>query len=809
MSALLVALVLASQPTPTVLALGAADSRGAYQAGVAYATVRTSSLSLVGVAGVSAGSLNGVLAALEHCRRPAPARSPEDSPLWEAWRSMAWERLFPGVRSCAAYAQDFGVDPRRCTGGLFEDGDALMTLAGLAELRRSLLELMGSSRDYVPSCRVPIALSVAAETPAHFRIGEQAIETSRRLVMMELRTVGTPATLAVCAIRTSTAVRGGTVVIELPQLSAPDVGRAAQVVTELERLRGAARVLAAQEPGRAPERDRRMRTVLERLERDLPPGATGLEARIATLRAGWDEVPVEVVVLDGATLDRVLDGLMADVDATCRRIDPMRLVDLLSVSSAPVVMQESRRVTHCGTDCAAVRHGGEWCPLGTQLCEDRLFDGAILDPQPIAAAVELRLPPPLTISVLQLAASRADPPPQGAVGLAFYKPLVLGLVDVAQSYEIQTLSRYGQLDGVRLVRQVRSGTITGDLLYGEGAFVDQRFRRFDFHQGIVDTVLHHTRDCGERRALAARLGVRAVPELWALWMARTRRECPPTPEEETAMAMVPAASRTAERFLGALDGLPRGSSELRFTEFVDALRESAPEGEPERHPAITHFRHWWIDQLRQGFARLGVWEPADDRPLIAAEGLIALSERAVDGWVYGSRRVPSDGLGAVLLETLVPRSASLLALGEQGFGLRWVWLSWGGFVSRDNALALELGAQSFVRRDLDSADVAYFGPSLGLAFQIDDLCGGRDGSARTDSVVVELCPTEVGARGLWLPSLRGTGLDHFGWEAYLQLLDGYVEVTLSSDEGPPDRVSVGLAQVDALLYWLARLAWGG
>ncbi|MEZ4471311.1 MAG: hypothetical protein R3F60_11025, partial [bacterium] len=191
---------------PLTLVFQATSSRGPHQAGMAYAVLAThrdqagARRPVEGVSGASVGALNALLTALLACT-PDPPPTPDEpisqsfrvdaNPLYDIWGDLDFDALFPGDRSCDAYRAEFGHLDVVCDGDQpYRPGDALLSTNGLTDLLRFLQRRLTES-GYVPGCRMPLSVALAAEDPLRLDVtgdGRLTAPAARRVVELELRT---------------------------------------------------------------------------------------------------------------------------------------------------------------------------------------------------------------------------------------------------------------------------------------------------------------------------------------------------------------------------------------------------------------------------------------------------------------------------------------------------------------------------------------------------------------------------------------------------------------------------------------------
>jgi hypothetical protein len=463
------------QPLDYMLTMTGGGSRGAYQAGFAYALASkfrqtgaaqaapaTSGIpadaaqgplaggKLLGLSGVSVGAINAVMTAVAACAGPDTAV--DDNPLWSFWRDIDWDRLFPGDRSCSEFVARFPDLNLRCgtpDGTPYTAEDGVFSMSGIQPLRRQLQRLLTSRGQLVPECRVPVVITLATDDPGALRatydVGSLEVPSSRRFTGFVIQTTPAPAS--------------------------PVDGSPQQRIQVC----------------------------------DLP-----LEAlRKGPFAQSFFGLP------HAATEGTPANG--------CRPLSLPHVIDALVASVAQPPLFEPQPVTYCApTTCEGSTATGLTCGDGDNLCEARFSDGAAFDRKPVSGAVALQDPQPMAASPPGKAAPGA-PPAERQLSHVIIDPLkprapsdgtlppeARGIVHLARQadnffavsgdLELQMLSRYGALLSARVDPSTRYTPIVGDLqimedvpvlgrwLSGTASFLNVDFRRYDYYVGLYDGV---------------------------------------------------------------------------------------------------------------------------------------------------------------------------------------------------------------------------------------------------------------------------------------------------------------------------------
>jgi hypothetical protein len=179
-------------PDATVVALSAGNSRGAWEAGVAWALLaKKKDASLDGLAGTSIGALNALVAGIDACVDTPEMRAPEQSLLWTVWQRMSWDLLFPGDKTCAQYQ---AVNPEaaiKCSDtSPFIKSDGVFASRAYDVIAGVVASEM--SKRQFGECGLKLALQLISDTPGRMKLGDYDVATSRRYVAVELRGVAQP-----------------------------------------------------------------------------------------------------------------------------------------------------------------------------------------------------------------------------------------------------------------------------------------------------------------------------------------------------------------------------------------------------------------------------------------------------------------------------------------------------------------------------------------------------------------------------------------------------------------------------------------
>jgi predicted acylesterase/phospholipase RssA len=169
---------------PLAMSFSGGISLGSYQAGVAWAlthVVRSSRdpsfrsahrlpyLYYSSLAGASAGNINGVLAAIEGCRRSAVAA--ENSLFWKSWIPTGIEKLMPST----PYAQE----------DITGYGDAIFSRRYFDNvLLPKIKHALAATGEYVPSCSVPLGITLTRIDAKPLHVGGQIDAESQRVAAL-------------------------------------------------------------------------------------------------------------------------------------------------------------------------------------------------------------------------------------------------------------------------------------------------------------------------------------------------------------------------------------------------------------------------------------------------------------------------------------------------------------------------------------------------------------------------------------------------------------------------------------------------
>jgi hypothetical protein len=469
-------------PLDYIVSLAAGSSRGAYQAGVAYALAAnfrsapdTKPDALMtrapgnvrGFAGASIGAVNAVLAAVTMCESQVPL-TVDDNPLWNFWSDVDWNRLFAGDRSCGQYAHDHPELSVVCAnpdGPAYGPNDGIFTTMGLAPLRQRIMRLLTLRGEATlrAGCSVPVTFMLATDRGGAFQkaytLDKLQFSTSRRMTGFELRVVdSSPGNreIAVCDLSEN---RSDDIFVHLPSAAPP------------------------------------------------PPSAEPNDAGVAPNDAGAAPNDASAAPNDASAAPGHSNE--------CRRLALKPVVDAILASAAAAPMQLPQPVTFCAESCEPSAATGLYCPTGMTLCQGRFSDGATFDRKPLAAAAriqqaleDLNRPPTSVVSHVVIDADelrRPGPKPQNTAGAqprgaAYISREARNFGKVIDDLELQMMSRYGQLKQVRLDPTTRYAPIVGAtgvfesvppfslVATGSAAFFDVDFRRHDFYVGLYDGI---------------------------------------------------------------------------------------------------------------------------------------------------------------------------------------------------------------------------------------------------------------------------------------------------------------------------------
>ena len=243
---------------------------------------------------------------------------------------------------------------------------------------------------------------------------------------------------------------------------------------------------------------------------------TGFELRVVEPSPGNREIAVCDLQADRSddVFVHLPSAAPSDPD-NCRRLALEPVVDAILASAAAPPLQLPQPLTYCAESCEPSAATGLYCPVGTTLCQGRFSDGASFDHKPLAAAarvrqalVDLKHATGPTVSFVVIDADElrrpqsdptvtSDPQPRGA---AYISRQVGNFGKVIDDLELQMMSRYGQLEKVRLDRTTRYAPIVGAtdvfesvpafalVATGSAAFFDVDFRRYDYYVGLYDGI---------------------------------------------------------------------------------------------------------------------------------------------------------------------------------------------------------------------------------------------------------------------------------------------------------------------------------
>lgn len=181
-------------PPPAVLTFTGAASRGAYQAGLAHAVLRTRTAladgPIIAAVGVSAGGINAALAALTSCRTDLDRTAALDSPLWRAWAALDWSAMFPHGLTCGEWQARFGGGAVCQDDRPWGPDDGIATLNALRPVERLLLDLLATPSGWREGCRVPLGVGLSAAMPADVPFTAAPLSSLRVHALVEVRVLG-------------------------------------------------------------------------------------------------------------------------------------------------------------------------------------------------------------------------------------------------------------------------------------------------------------------------------------------------------------------------------------------------------------------------------------------------------------------------------------------------------------------------------------------------------------------------------------------------------------------------------------------
>jgi hypothetical protein len=761
----------ASPPTSRerVLDFGAANSRGSYEAGVAFGLLHQmrsphSSATLAGGAGTSIGALNALLAALSWCR--GQDGNPETSVLWTTFAASDWRAMFPGDRSCEEYQALNPEIATVCTGERpFRADDAVLSSNSFDLFAQRLLKVMAQDEGW-RRCDIPLGFHLIAETSKPVKLGAYRTSTSRRYVAVRLRTE-------------------------------PD--KPVQLI---------------QRPG------------------DLDQHVMGEKERA-----------LEPLVLPSTEPWRTDD----------QPVPPRMFLEVLAASLSQPPFVVTPPVPYCDRRCPASDIRGLFCPEDHNLCEQRFYDAAILDRAPLGVGRLLTKKFDAHVIVDPADGVLAAKEPSSAFrGSGLYRDLIGNLAAVATDYESQLLSRQRDstidpgdtLDGKQVLKVPRRPHLAGDMFFGTGAYFDQRFRRHDYYAGILDALSWEvagapacaTESEGERvraeamlRAFRADLlpgagsseagPMRSSVGLAELALSAIERALCPTSIQPTKDCQDIARRRQAIRnhqdardmrliadaLAEARTSAPHDNIKASHT-FARLLRDSGfdPEGQS---PFVSSHDYWWNETVRQTVGRLRDIEAEQGQRgraalLGIAEYVVAIgASRGKLGWQLGPATIPQRVRGntafAAAQKLLVPYTA---AVDFTNGGGRLVWETVSYRVPKIGWARLPiLGATLHWFRYPRSEAMTLFGPFLGL-------------EAGLNSALV----SDVGLRAWWHPNRATVDWSSVGGEVYARPAWGRLELSIGARslyckgacQKPGLFVTLGLADVNGLVYWTLRSATG-
>ena len=416
----------ARSPEAAVLTFTGSASRGAYQAGLAHALLRTRAAlgdgPILAAVGVSAGGVNATLTALTACRTDVAATPARESALWQVWAGLDWTAMFPHGLTCEAWRARFGGSAE-CVGGTpWGPDDGIATLNALRPVERGLLDLLARSDGWREGCRVPLGVGLSAAMPAPMPFKAAPLSSLRAHVLIEVRVIGGRARL--CAPEGVAASDTGP---DAASDAGPDASQSVRSESGL---------------------DRSAEAVV------LPVGETVDGCRTVAPQDFWRVVRAGVAppVYAGAQPVEICAADGRSVPAEGRTCGPGTKV-----------------VTARYLDGALL----EALPVGLSLAAGRLV-------RPHAGFDVLALDATLPVP--------DEPVPDGVVGYAWYRRFFRTFLEVSRFYEAQTIARYQESSAahgpvVRITHVRTPRRIYGDNLMGMGAFIHPALRRADFRRG--------------------------------------------------------------------------------------------------------------------------------------------------------------------------------------------------------------------------------------------------------------------------------------------------------------------------------------
>ncbi len=410
-----------------VLVFSAGGSKIAFQAGAAARMLSEPSerAYVKATAGVSLGALNALIAAIETCHEH-PRLALDDNLFLDAERELSLDRLFPGELSCADYAARFPELGLSCPEpSVYGPGDGVLTLKALQPLRWRLEHAL-AERGVKEGCATTLGFSLSSDTPMPIRLGPQTVSTSRRTVLVELRSVKTKTGLRLAFCSPNQRPDGlAPSTVSLPSTHegvANAVDGCAEVSTDsvFDLL-----VASATIPPFLPPRS---------------IDVCGVQCEASPTRG--------LYCADGSRLcrERVFDGAVFDPTPLSAGREAAISAGLL----VPGPTEDPTTARYVVFD-ATVHGSGEH------------------ETRPCGAQPE---------------ATDGGP---GARGIAFYeKALAEDFVRVAQRYEKQLLFRYGLLEPATLDVVIPGDELVGEFLGSYGGWVDRRFGEHDYCVGLED-----------------------------------------------------------------------------------------------------------------------------------------------------------------------------------------------------------------------------------------------------------------------------------------------------------------------------------
>lgn len=882
MTGLLLVALLASESR--VYALGGGGSAGAQQAGALYALLQHQrhlerlkqhpsrkgeiadldgwpEAAPPSFATSSIGSMNGVLGALMWCSDKDTRFNAEDNPLWNAWKQLSWERLFPGEQSCADYNHRFpgsGLSCSAASGAAYGPRDGLFTEAAFTSIRQGIVNQLFDSHSFGEACQVPFAIALSAENPKQLPLVDH-LATMRRMVFARLSNHAwqdkggeEKKAMHVERMKPEAASRKEydplSIELQLPtsEVAHPDKNEEISISAFLDAV-----LASAAEPF----------VLLPRAVAYCSDSCPGVEAKGVNCPAGLHACSGRF--FDGGVLDNLpIAGAVALAGIRGKPLDVL-LLDSLRRSKV----------------------------------DDEYPDGLHCKQKPIGPAAS------------------------GARGFSYYASVLDNFVHVGRGYELQTLARYGQLSERRTGRRSDQSLLESvdrhHRLVSEEpffyfsptlSFVDADFRQVDFDLGIYDglrSIASHGcfQDAPNARS-RGRLCDRSIASDWETFMSQFRAvnlavNPNPSPvlqylllssladDEErdeaslhakddctaaaksmpgsaalsarrrasasglrteaaaqlrAALAATPAERKRMVRVVLILNALR--SAERRAEDpsrpddelgsFIEDLREPVMVGgvamkfDPDDElPYLRNHAYWKADQYRLGFMRARAVERGDGSfwatPFGFGEMLMASSAAAnADRWVLGGGSIPDKVMDSELASAVervflpsrlilhrIPVLSVIDAGNDRGLEFGWTLGSYARHFERpdsslDSTFRLTLGADARWLF-LNAPDRHWlFGPSAALSFQLADY---------------PYLENETGLRLHWAwgpghfqepgaGSGNAWSLDFYHLIVLQALFNRPVEAGVQVEPGS-FHLFLGVSDLNGTAYWLLRSFFGG